>query len=131
MDTDDVDSNTTSRTERYTARLFCSDKPYSLGCTPDVLMFHSGRLPDIPFDAVCASAILHHFATEELKDMLKGLRRHVFPGGVKTTLEKERDRAQRREAREKCRDRHGHLHVLDYAVHFDVSGSGESQVEGS
>lgn len=94
--------------------------------------FHSGRLPDIPFDAVCASAILHRLATEELKDMLKGLGRHVFPGGVKTTLEKEQDRAQRREAREECRDRHGHFwHVLDYAVYFDVSRSGESQVEGS
>jgi len=49
-------------------------------------------LPDIPFDAVCASAIS---PLRSSKICLRACEDMFFPGGVKAALEKEQDRAQR------------------------------------
>ena len=117
MDTSDVDPTASPREKRCTAHLFEPSKPYRLGGV-GVLSGTPLRISDTPawpptilFDAVYASAVLHHFGTQTLKDVVATTWMDTFyPDGVMDqahaqTLTEERTQkhAQARQARYEAR----------------------------
>ena len=92
MDTTDIDPIAPPQEERCTAHTFqLHPDPYVLGAST----LHSGaplsmsHTPDWPsatlFDAVYASAVLHNFGTQELKDAVSKVWKDSFDsGGIMT-----------------------------------------------
>ncbi len=89
MKTSDIDPTAPSAEKRCTAHLFQPNKRTALG--RETLPLGSPlRISDTPewpppilFDAVYASAVLHHFGTQTLKDEVAATWKDTFdPGGV-------------------------------------------------
>ena len=115
MTTSDIDRTAQSDEKRYTAHLFSPNDRYGFG---DPTLVGSGpRLrvphttnewpPDILFDIVYAGAVLCHFSTPTLKDVLsKSWKDFFYPGGVMTTAQADdkeitNERAVAKERKEK------------------------------
>ena len=98
MDTSDVDPTAPPGEKRCTAHLFDPSQPYLLGgmgAPPSGSSLRISDTPDWPptilFDAVYASAILHHFGTQILKDVVAATWMDTFdPGGVMDQAHAER-----------------------------------------
>ena len=96
MTTSDIDSAAQSEERRYTAHLFSPGKQYLLG---DVTQTRPGSQlrvpnttdkwpPDILFDIVYAGAVLAHFSTPTLKDVVsKSWKDSFYPQGVMTAAQ--------------------------------------------
>ena len=91
MKTSDINPTAPPAEKRYTTHLFQPDERYALG--DSALPLGSPlRISDTPewptpilFDAVYASAVLHHFGTQTLKDEVATTWKDIFyPGSVTT-----------------------------------------------
>jgi hypothetical protein len=93
MDTSDINPTASPEAERCTAHLFEPDKrdylgdnTLPLGSPLRICTDRTRWPPAILFDAVYASAVLHHFGTKTMKDEVTGTWKNIFyPGGAITT----------------------------------------------
>ena len=87
METTDIDPNVPTGSERCSAHLFFPDTRFlgdsRLQSGAPLRVAETEWPPDILFDAVYASTVMHHFATEELNDVFEGWKDMFYPGGVK------------------------------------------------
>ena len=93
MDTTDIDPNAPAGSERCSAHLFFRHTlllgdPQS--GTP-IRIADTEWPPDILFDAAYARAVMCHFATKKLHNVLEDSKDVFYPGGVKTSAQADLD----------------------------------------
>lgn len=109
MDTADINPSVLQTEKWYTTHLFepdplhLGDSALSSGSLLHILGDQNEWPPDIIFDLVYASAVLHHFATEQLKGEINHTFKDIFyPGGVMTAAQVEHKAKHREHYKHHC-----------------------------
>lgn len=146
MDTTDIDPNAPAGSERCSAHLFFPDTRLlgdsQLQSGAPLRIAETEWPTDILFDAVYASAVTYHFATEELRDVFEDWKDMFYLDGIKTSAQAELDvtnadkaaREKRRRTRALERERRYERrcgHTLDNTIHAVSPARGDGQFRES